>query len=59
MPVVPIPDASYDFGTLIAAQSIGDHRSLLAHGRRVLRVGGLGTSAQSDENENAGKGRAT
>jgi glucose-6-phosphate isomerase/transaldolase/glucose-6-phosphate isomerase len=38
MPVVPIPDATYDFGTLIAAQSIGDHRSLLAHGRRVLRV---------------------
>ncbi len=38
MPVVPIPDAPYDFGTLIAAQSIGDHRSLLAHGRRVLRV---------------------
>jgi hypothetical protein len=38
MPVVPVPDAPYDFGTLIAAQSIGDHRSLLAHGRRVLRV---------------------
>ncbi len=38
MPVVPVPDAAYDFGTLIAAQSIGDHRSLLAHGRRVLRV---------------------
>ena len=38
MPEVPIPGAPYDFGTLIAAQSIGDHRSLLAHGRRVLRV---------------------
>ncbi|HVA03054.1 MAG TPA: hypothetical protein VMU64_04835 [Acidimicrobiales bacterium] len=38
MPVVPVPDAPYDFATLIAAQSIGDHRSLLAHGRRVLRV---------------------
>jgi hypothetical protein len=38
MPTVPVPDAPYDFGTLIAAQSIGDHRSLLAHGRRVLRV---------------------
>jgi hypothetical protein len=38
MPEVPIPDAPYDFGTLIAAQSIGDHQSLLAHGRRVLRV---------------------
>ncbi len=38
MPEVPIPDKPYDFGTLIAAQSIGDHQSLLAHGRRVLRV---------------------
>jgi hypothetical protein len=38
LPVVPIPDKPYDFGTLIAAQAIGDHRSLLAHGRRVLRV---------------------
>jgi hypothetical protein len=36
--VVAIPGAPYDFGTLIAAQSIGDHRSLVAHGRRVLRV---------------------
>jgi hypothetical protein len=38
LPVVPIPDKPFDFGTLIAAQAIGDHRSLLAHGRRVLRV---------------------
>lgn len=38
-PEVPIPSKPYDFGTLIAAQSIGDHKSLLAHGRRVLRVG--------------------
>lgn len=37
-PVVPIPGEPYDFGTLIAAQAIGDHESLLAHGRRVLRV---------------------
>jgi len=37
-PELPIPDKPYDFGTLIAAQSIGDHQSLLAHGRRVLRV---------------------
>jgi len=37
-PEVPIPGSPYDFGTLIAAQAIGDHRSLLAHGRRVLRV---------------------
>jgi transaldolase/glucose-6-phosphate isomerase len=38
MPVVPIPGKPFDFGTLIGAQSLGDHRSLLAHGRRVLRV---------------------
>jgi hypothetical protein len=37
-PELPIPTKPYDFGTLIAAQSIGDHQSLLAHGRRVLRV---------------------
>src|SRR3984957_412105 len=36
-PVVPIPGKPYDFGTLIAAQAAGDHRSLIAHGRRVLR----------------------
>ena len=35
---VPIPGYGYDFGTLIAAQSIGDHQSLVNHGRRVLRV---------------------
>jgi Phosphoglucose isomerase len=35
---LPIPGFPYDFGTLIAAQSIGDHQSLEAHGRRVLRV---------------------
>src|SRR3954449_7649269 len=35
---VPIPGFPYDFGTLIAAQSIGDHQSLEAHGRRVFRV---------------------
>jgi glucose-6-phosphate isomerase/transaldolase/glucose-6-phosphate isomerase len=35
---VPIPGFGYDFGTLIAAQSIGDHQSLVEHGRRVLRV---------------------
>jgi hypothetical protein len=35
---LPIPGKPYDFGTLIAAQAIGDHRSLVAHGRRVLRV---------------------
>lgn len=33
-----IPDHPYDFATLIAAQALGDHQSLLDHGRRVLRV---------------------
>jgi len=37
-PVVAIPGERYDFGTLIGAQSIGDYESLVAHGRRVLRV---------------------
>ena len=37
-PEVPIPGKDYDFGTLIGAQAAGDHRSLLAHGRRVTRV---------------------
>jgi hypothetical protein len=37
-PELSIPDKPYDFATLITAQSIGDHQSLLAHGRRVLRV---------------------
>ncbi|HUP84880.1 MAG TPA: hypothetical protein VM143_04345 [Acidimicrobiales bacterium] len=36
---VPIPGFPYDFGTLIAAQALGDHQSLVEHGRRVLRVG--------------------
>ena len=34
-----IPGFEYDFGTLIAAQALGDHQSLVEHGRRVLRVG--------------------
>ncbi len=33
-----IPGEAYDFATLISAQSIGDHDSLLAHDRRVIRV---------------------
>lgn len=37
-PTVAIPGKPYDFGTLIAAQAIGDHESLRAHERRVLRV---------------------
>jgi len=35
---LPIPGYPFDFGTLIAAQAIGDHQSLRAHGRRVLRI---------------------
>ncbi len=35
---VPIPHKGYDFATLIAAQAIGDRRSLADHGRRVLTV---------------------
>ncbi len=37
-PVVAVPGKDYDFATLIAAQAAGDHRSLVAHGRRVLQV---------------------
>ena len=37
-PSVPVPHHPYDFNTLIAAQAVGDHQSLLGHGRRVLRV---------------------
>ena len=37
-PSVPIPHFNYDFNTLIAAQSLGDYRTLLNHERRVLRV---------------------
>jgi len=35
---VAIPGAPFDFGTLIAAQSLGDLQSLKAHGRRVLSI---------------------
>ena len=35
---VAIPGYPYDFGTLIAAQALGDHQSLLDHDRRVVRV---------------------
>ncbi|HZT67657.1 MAG TPA: hypothetical protein VFA11_17850 [Acidimicrobiales bacterium] len=37
-PFVEIPDHPYDFGTLLAAQALGDHQSLKKHGRRVIRV---------------------
>jgi glucose-6-phosphate isomerase/transaldolase/glucose-6-phosphate isomerase len=35
---VPIPGQTYDFATLIGAQSIGDYESLKTHDRRVRRV---------------------
>ncbi len=35
---VPVPDHAYDFGTLIAAQALGDLHALRAVGRRVVRV---------------------
>ena len=35
---VPIPGQRYSFGTLLAAQSVGDLQSLRSHGRRVARV---------------------
>ena len=35
---VPIPHFKYDFNTLIAGQALGDYRTLLNNGRRVLRV---------------------
>jgi hypothetical protein len=35
---LPVPGEAYDFSSLIGAQSTDDHDSLLAHGRRVIRV---------------------
>ena len=35
---VPIPGEAYSFGTLAAAQAIGDFEALKAHGRRAVRV---------------------
>jgi hypothetical protein len=33
-----IPGYPYDFATLIKAQVIGDHQSLVSHGRRVITI---------------------
>jgi transaldolase/glucose-6-phosphate isomerase len=51
---VPIPGAPYTFGTLKAAQALGDLRTLERHGRRVVRadldgdlVAGLGALEQA------------
>jgi len=35
---LPIPGRPFDFGTLVAAQALGDLQSLRAHGRRVVRI---------------------
>ncbi|MHB8991576.1 MAG: glucose-6-phosphate isomerase [Chloroflexota bacterium] len=35
---VPIPGQPYDFGTLQAAQALGDRQALRQHGRRVLAI---------------------
>jgi hypothetical protein len=35
---LPVPDHDYDFGTLVAAQALGDLHALRAAGRRVVRV---------------------
>jgi len=37
-PSVPIPWFKYDFNTMVAAQSLGDYRTLHDHERRVIRV---------------------
>ncbi len=37
-PSIPIPGYPYDFSTLKAAQSIGDYKSLVSHGRRVISI---------------------
>jgi glucose-6-phosphate isomerase len=50
----PIPGEQFDFGTLIAAQALGDLKSLRDHGRRVISIdlgddidGGLATFART------------
>ena len=35
---IPVPGTSYGFGTLAAAQAIGDFDALRDHGRRVIRI---------------------
>ncbi len=47
--MVPVPEATYDFHTLITAQSIGDHQSLRDHDRRVIRVAVDATAADPFE----------
>jgi glucose-6-phosphate isomerase len=37
-PPLPIPGQPFDFGTLIAAQALGDLQSLKTHGRRAISV---------------------
>jgi transaldolase/glucose-6-phosphate isomerase len=40
---LPIPGWAETFGTLVAAQALGDLRSLQARGRRALRLHGADT----------------
>ncbi len=35
---VAIPETDYSFGTLVAAQALGDYQALLQRGRHVLRI---------------------
>ncbi len=37
-PSIPIPWFRYDFNTMVAAQALGDYRTLHDHERRVMRV---------------------
>jgi transaldolase/glucose-6-phosphate isomerase len=37
-PVLPVPGESYDFGTLISAQALGDYKALKGKGRRVMMI---------------------
>jgi glucose-6-phosphate isomerase len=37
-PELPVPGASYDFGTLLSAQALGDFQVLKKKGRRVLLI---------------------
>ena len=37
-PKIPVPTESFDFGTLITAQALGDFQSLVSHERRVVRI---------------------
>ena len=61
----PVPEESYTFSILKDAQALGDFQSLLAHGRRAIRVdlgsdvlGGLQRLQELIDSIAAGNGRA-